>query len=183
MSDGLNSHEEPVLHTSDNEEWWVRGFWRKLELLESFLLPPRWFVLIHWRLRFRAANSGQLGREVAYYCWPDNILKLDYFLKYSKLWKPSINFGGRGKVFLNLESIICPFSPFWAPEIIFKVLAWLGATGRLGSVAPKNVELWGRSFLCWLPGLPGEPALSHLLLFGRASIHPDFFKEVCPVYI
>ena len=32
MSDGLNSHEEPVLHTFDNEdediseEWWVRGF-------------------------------------------------------------------------------------------------------------------------------------------------------------
>ena len=161
----------------------MKKVYQSLELLESFLLPPRRFVLIHWRLRFRAADFGRPGRKVAHYYWPATIFNGDYFLKYSKLWKPSMNFGERGKEFLNLESIICPFSPFWAPEIIFKVLAWLGATGRLGSVAPKNVELWGRSFLCWLPGLPGEPALSHLLLFGPASIHPDFFKEVCPVYI
>ena len=34
-----------------------------------------------------------------------------------------------------------------------------------------------------LGSIAGEHALSHLLLFGPASVHPDFFKEVCPVYI
>ena len=116
-----------------------------VELLESFLLPPRRFVLIHWRLRFRAADFGRPGRKVAHYYWPANIFNGDYFLKYSKLWKPSMNFGERGKEFLNLESIICPFSPFWASKIIFKVLAWLGAArppGQCGALSHSFVIVW-----------------------------------------